>query len=48
MDNIMETIEGNESLASVLSVLKMIFRAILPLIGLEYFVKYFKDDEAAG
>ena len=47
MDNIMENIEGNESLANILSILKMVFRFVLPLIGLGYFTKYFEEDDSA-
>lgn len=47
MDDIKNTLEGNETLAALLKMVKQIFRAILPLIGLGYFTKYFEEDEAA-
>ena len=47
MDNIKENIEGNEALANILSILKMVFRFVLPLIGLGYFTKYLEEDDAA-
>ena len=45
MDNIKEKIEGNEDFAALFSIFKTLMRAILPLIGLEFFTKYFKEDE---
>ena len=47
MDNIKETLEGNDFIASILPMLKTLMRALLPLIGLGYFTKYFQEDEAA-
>ena len=48
MDQINETINGNEYLSLIVSMLKTVLRAILPMIGLSYFTKYFEEDEAAA